>query len=271
MKNLSGKVALVTGAGSGIGRATAVALAEQGARVAVTDIDPASAALTAEFIREQGGDALDRVLDVTDTDSIRQSMDEIRATMGLPAVLVNNAGIAVAGYFQDCSQESWERVVAINLMGVVHCSRALVPQMIASGQPGHVVNIASILGHVGIQGVSAYCMTKFGVVGFSESLRAELAQYRIGVSTICPGMIRTEIVRSGVLESSEDDLQTRRQAVETLFEKRNYPPERVARAIVKAIRRNRGVVPVAPEAWVGYYLKRISPWLVYRVARMVRA
>lgn len=271
MKNLSGKVALVTGAGSGIGRATAVALAEQGARVAVTDIDPASAALTAESIRKQGGDARDWVLDVTDTDGIRQAMDEIRAAMGLPAVLVNNAGIAVGGYFQDCSQESWERVVAINLMGVVHCSRVLVPQMIASGQAGHVVNIASILGHVGIQGVSAYCMTKFGVVGFSESLRAELAQYRIGVSTICPGMIRTEIVRSGVLESSEDDLQTRRQAVETLFEKRNYPPERVARAIVKAIRRNRGVVPVAPEAWVAYYLKRISPWLVYRIARLAKA
>lgn len=271
MKNLAGKVALVTGAGSGIGRATAVALAKEGARLAVTDIDPGAAAATADSIRDQGGIAQHWMLDVADPDSIGQAIGQVRASMGLPAILVNNAGIAVGGYFQDCSRESWERVVAINLMGVVHCSRALVPKMIDSGQPGHVVNIASILGQVGIQGVSAYCMTKFGVVGFSESLRAELAQYGIGVSTICPGMIRTNIIRSGVLESAEEDLQTRRQGIEKLFEKRNYPPERVARAIVKAIRRNRGVVPVAPEAWVGHYLKRISPWLVYRLARLVKA
>ena len=143
--------------------------------------------------------------------------------------------------------------------------------MVEQARPAHIVNVSSLLGFTGMRGVSAYCTTKFGVLGFSESLRAELAQYGIGVSTICPGMIRTNIIRSGVLESAEEDLQTRRQGIEKLFEKRNYPPERVARAIVKAIRRNRGVVPVAPEAWVGHYLKRISPWLVYRLARLVKA
>ena len=229
MKDFEGKVALVTGAGSGIGRATALALAAMGARVAVTDIQQQSAADTTAKIRSKGQEAHSFTLDVSNPEQIEQLASEVKQSLGVPSILVNNAGIAVGGYFLDCSQESWQRIISINLMGVVDCCRIFVPLMVASGQPGHVVNISSMLGYTGAKGVGAYCTTKFGVLGFSESLRAEMAQYDIGVSTICPGMIRTNII--------------------------------------KAIRRNRAMVPVTPEAWLIYYLKRWAPWLTGWIAR----
>lgn len=270
MKNFSGRNALVTGAGSGIGRATAIALATQGARVMVTDIDLGRAQETADHILRQGQAADSRRLDVADPGNIGALAAELKRDDLTPEILINNAGIAVGGYFLDTSAESWQRVVDINLMGVVHCCRAFVPNMVASGRPGHVVNIASILGQLALPGLSAYCMTKFGVVGFSESLRAELAGHGMGVSTICPGMIRTNIVNAGQLESSEENPEEKRRSIEALFEKRNFPPERVANAIIKAIRKNRAVVPVAPEAWLGYYLKRWTPWLVRGIAKRVQ-
>ena len=180
---------------------------------------------------------------------------------------MNNAGIAVGGLFLDTSLESWQKVVSINLMGVVHCCQAFVPVMVLAGRPGHVVNIASMLGYTAIRGVSAYCATKFGVVGFSEALRAELHEHAIGVSAICPGIIRTNIISAGILEYAELDVEAKRREIDTLDENRNYPPERVARAVVSAIRRDRAVVPVTPEAWAAYYLKRWLPGMVRWLGR----
>lgn len=269
MKKLHGEVALVTGAGSGIGRATAVALGLEGCLVAVTDIDPAAASATAEGIVAAGGTASSWAYDVTDPDRGVALAEEVQKELGTVSILVNNAGIAVAGFFLETSRESFERVVDINLMGVVHGCRAFLPEMVKNNRGGHVVNIASVLGQIGVRGVSAYCMTKFGVVGFSESLRAEMYSHDIGVSTVCPGMVRTNIIDNGMLESTQFDLDDKRAAIESLFQKRNFPPEKVARAVVKAIRKNRGVVPVAPEAWFSYYLKRWAPWLSYRLLRRI--
>lgn len=267
MKNFAGKLALVTGAGSGIGRATAQALAAAGARIAVTDINSESAVATAQDILSSGGEAQPFELNVARPARIEQVAEDVERSMGVPSILVNNAGIAVGGEFLDTSAENWERVIAVNLVGVVDCCRAFVPRMVASESPGHVVNISSMLGYTAARGVSAYCTTKFGVMGFSESLRAEMAQYRIGVSAICPGIVRTNIIASGILESREDEAEEIRETIEAFYKKRNYPPERVAKAIVGAIRRNRAVVPVTPEAWLAYYLKRWVPGLVYWFAR----
>lgn len=261
MKNLTGKIALVTGAGSGIGRATARALAASGARVAVTDLSAESARETVESIIVQGHEARAFKLDVSNEVQVVDIARQVNQEMGAPAILVNNAGIAVGGNFLDISVENWERIVSINLMGVVHCCRAFLPQMVASSQPGHIVNIASMLGYTAARGVSAYCATKFGVVGFSECLRAELAGHRIGVSIICPGVVKTNIIASGILESREVDVEEKRKSIEAFYEKRNYPPELVASAILKAIRKNRALVPVTPEAWLSYYVKRLSPLL----------
>jgi len=266
VKNITGKLAFVTGAGSGIGRATAQALAAAGARVAVTDVSVDTAQQTAASISDAGREARAFALDVSDAEQVAEVARLVQGAMGAPSILVNNAGIAVGGNFLDTSAESWERVVSINLMGVVHCSRAFLPGMVASGQPGHVVNIASMLGYTAARGVSAYCATKYGVVGFSECLRAELAGQQIGVSVICPGVVKTNIIASGVLESKDHDVEERRQAVQAFYEKRNYPPERVAQAIIKAIRKNRAMVPVTPEAWLSFYLKRLSPGLSRLIA-----
>ena len=258
---------MVTGAGSGIGRAVAMALAEQGARVAVTDVVEELALATVRSIRAAGGEAQAFRLDVADPEQVAAAAGQIVEAVGVPAVLVNNAGIAVGGLFLDTSLASWQRILAVNLMGVVHCCRAFVPMMVAAGQPGQVVNLASMLGYTGLQGVSAYCATKFGVLGFSECLRAELSRHGIGVSTICPGVVRTNIIRAGILESREEGVAARRAAIEALYARRNYSPERVARAVVRAIRRNRSVMPVTTEAWIAWYLKRWAPWLLAWLAR----
>ena len=193
--------------------------------------------------------------------------EEVRAAMGPVSVLVNNAGIAAGGYFLDTSYESWSEILAVNLLGVVHSCRAFVPAMAAGGQGGHVVNIASMLGYTGVRGAGAYCTSKFGVVGFSESLRAELSDHGVGVSAICPGMVRTNIIGSAILESALEDTEARRSDIHALYDRRNFPPERVAAAIVKAIRRNRALVPVAPEAWIAWYLKRWAPGLLAWITR----
>jgi len=262
MKQIAGSVAAVTGAGSGIGRAVALALAAQGARVAVTDVHLESAESTAAAIIEQGGQAGAFAMDVAEPEQVRHALAEIQRDLGNPSLLVNNAGIAVGANFLDTSLESWHKIMAINLMGVVHCCRAFLPVMLKAGGPGHVVNIASMLGYTGMRGVTAYSATKFGVMGFSESLRAEMRDHDIGVSAICPGMIRTNIITAGILESTELDVEARRREINALYAKRNYPPEKVARAVVSAIRRNRAVVPVTPEAWLTYYGKRLVPGLV---------
>ena len=267
MNNFQGKIAVVTGAGSGIGRATAIALAAEGANVAVTDIDLSSARETETMIQSAGQGARAFQLDVSDHQEISRVASKIMQSMGVPSVLVNNAGIAVGGYFLDTSLESWERIISINLMGVVHCCRAFVPEMAASGQPGHVVNISSMLGYLQSRGVSAYCATKFGVLGFSECLRAELRDHGIGVTAICPGIVRTNIIDSGVLESAEEDVEEKRKTIDAIYKKRNFPPEKVAAAIIKSIRKNRAVVPVTAEAWLAYYLKRWAPWLVGWIVR----
>jgi NAD(P)-dependent dehydrogenase (short-subunit alcohol dehydrogenase family) len=267
VKKIEGSIAAVTGAGSGIGRASALALAAEGARVAVTDLNPASARETAELITARGGEAQSFAMDVSDPGHVREALANIQHGLGNPSVLVNNAGIAVGGYFLDTSLESWQKIMSINLMGVVHCCQAFLPVMVLAGRPGHVVNIASMLGYTPMRGVTAYCATKFGVLGFSESLRAELGDHAIGVSAICPGMIRTNIISAGILESSELDVEAKRSEIDALYERRNYPPAKVARAVVSAIRRNRAVVPVTPEAWAAYYLKRWMPGVVGWLAR----
>jgi NAD(P)-dependent dehydrogenase (short-subunit alcohol dehydrogenase family) len=266
VKNIAEQVALVTGAGSGIGRATALELAECGARVAVTDIDAPGAESTAREIEAAGGVAKFFQLDVSDAGQIARVADSVHESLGDPSILVNNAGIAVGGEFLDTSESSWSTIVSINLMGVVNCSRMFIPRMVASGKPGHVVNIASMLGYTAARGVSAYCATKFGVVGFSECIRAELAAQNVGVSVICPGVVRTNIINAGILESDDPDIEEKRETIQAFYERRNYPPERVAKAVVRAIRKNRAMVPVTPEAWLSWYLKRLSPSLARLIA-----
>ncbi|MDQ3031273.1 MAG: SDR family NAD(P)-dependent oxidoreductase [Myxococcota bacterium] len=263
---LEGKVALVTGAAGGIGRATALALAEQGARLVVCDVDEPGLREIAAQLGERL--VLSRRTDVSSRDDMRALADEVHARVPALDVLVNNAGVGLSGSFVDTSLEDFEWIVGINLWGVIHGCHFFVPKMVEAGAGRSVVNVSSALGYFAGAEISAYATTKFAVFGLSESLRAELAPAGIHVATICPGIIATGIIGKSRFRGVADEDGMRARVAE-LYRKRNYGPEKVADAIVDAIRKRRDVVPVSPEAWGLWYLKRLMPSGAGIVARAI--
>jgi NAD(P)-dependent dehydrogenase (short-subunit alcohol dehydrogenase family) len=267
--NLTGKTVLVTGAGSGIGRETALAFARRGADLVVCDINEAASARTAEDVRALGRKAASQVVDVADAAGMRAFADSVHAEVEAIDVLVNNAGVGLGAAFLDTTLEDWDWILGINLRGVVHGCHFFVPKMVARGRGGHVVNVASAAGYLASETLSAYSTTKFAVVGLSEALRDELAPRGIGVTAICPGIINTSITAAARLRGKAALPGAREQMVE-FYRRRNYHPERVAEKILKAVSRNAALAPVSPEAWVMYFLKRLSPrftaWLNRRIA-----
>jgi NAD(P)-dependent dehydrogenase (short-subunit alcohol dehydrogenase family) len=183
-----------------------------------------------------------RRVDVSD----RGQMAEFAAAIDTVDVLVNNAGVAVGGRFLDTRLEDWDWLLGVNLRGVVHGCHFFTPKMVARGAGGHVINISSILGIYAAPQVSAYVASKFAVRGLSQSLRAELAPHGIGVTAICPGMIATAIVADGRLSG---DIGTRKHNVVSRFRERGAPPEKVAAAILDAVRTNPAVRRSAPMPW----------------------
>jgi NAD(P)-dependent dehydrogenase (short-subunit alcohol dehydrogenase family) len=265
-RDLRGTVAAVTGAASGIGRATALEAARRGADVAICDVDEPALAAAADELRKLGVRVCARPADVSRPEAMQAFAAAAHDELGPVRLLVNNAGIGVGGAFLDVPLEEWTRVVGTNLMGVVHGCAAFVPRMVETGRGGHVVNVASMAGYCAGAMMTSYHATKFGVIGFSESLRAELSVHGIGVTAICPGVIDTNITRVSRFYGPAWSEEQRERLVRA-FQRRGYHPERVARAILKAVRRNRAVAPVSPEAWAGYYLKRFAPWAVAWFAR----
>ncbi len=263
MRTLEDKTALVTGAGSGIGKATALALAQAGARLLLCDID-ADRLAEVEAELPAGRCVLAAVVDVSDRNAMQALADQVHREVGALDVLVNNAGVGLAGGVCDTSIEDWEWVLSINLWGVIYGCRLFVPPMVERGS-GHVVNISSLLGYFGQPGAIGYVTSKFAVFGLSESMRNELAPTGVGVSTICPGIVRTNIIQDTRFATDDSDAQ--REAVDEMYVKRNYGPEKVAKAVVKAIRGNKSVVPVTPESWALYGLKRAFPAVTGPVGR----
>jgi NAD(P)-dependent dehydrogenase (short-subunit alcohol dehydrogenase family) len=264
--DLRGKTALVTGAASGIGRETALAFAREGAQLVLCDVNEGA---LADVAREAGGVLMTKVVDVSKRDAMRAFADEVHAKVDAVDVLVNNAGVGLSGGILDTTLEDWDWILGINLLGVVHGCHFFVPRMVSRGRGGHVVNVSSTLGFIGAPDVIGYCTTKFGVFGLSECLRTELAPHHIGVSTICPGVIATSITKTMRVRGNFDT-EKRREQVDAMFKKRAYGPEKVAAAITDAVKNERGVVPVAPEAWTLYFVKRFAPRLGERIGRMLR-
>ncbi len=264
-RSLHGKLALITGAASGIGRATALRFAREGARLIVCDLDQEKLRNVAA---ELGASCvLAHAFDVSQKEAWQTLTNDVHAQFGAVDVLVNNAGVGLSGGILSTPLEDWEWIVSINLWGVIYGCHFLAPDMVERGN-GHIVNLSSVLGYVGAPDVLAYATTKFGVLGFSESLAAELAPKGVRVSTICPGVINTNIVKATRYHGVPDPVATRDQVV-AMYKKRNYGPERVAQAIANAVLYERSVVPVTPEAWGLYYLKRAVPGLVSRLTRIV--
>ncbi len=252
------KLVLITGAGSGIGQSTALAFAGAGARILAVDIREDGLAETQRMIQSTDGYCDTYLADVGDEKSMQQLADDVHRQQGQLDVLVNNAGIGAAGRFLDTTSETCERVLRINLKGVMNGCRVFLPEMVRRGKGGHVVNLASMAAYFPAPDMPIYNASKYAVLGFSESLRADMKDHGIGVSAICPGVVHTNIVKTSTIEGPASAWQDK--AVE-FYRKRNYLPEGVARAILKAVRKNVAVMPVTPEAWVMYYLKRWFPAL----------
>ncbi|MFF0446053.1 SDR family oxidoreductase [Streptomyces sp. NPDC004609] len=269
-ERFGGRLVLVTGAASGIGRATALAFAEAGARIVAVDRDGEGAARTAEMSQLIGApDAWDETADVGDEDTMEKLAEKVATEYGVVDVLVNNAGIGLAGPLLKTGTEDWKRVLDVNLWGVIHGCRLFGGQMAERGQGGHIVNIASAAAYLPSKALPAYSTSKAAVLMLSECLRAELAGRDIGVSAICPGFVHTNITSTARFAGvDEAEQQRRREKSARLYGLRNYPPEKVADAVLRAVVRNRAVVPVTPEAHGALFLSRISPRVLRAVARL---
>jgi len=268
VRSLAGKTALITGAGSGIGRETALACARRGAGLALCDLNADALAETERLVRALGGErrVLAQPVDVASAEQMRAFADAVHRNVSAVDLLVNNAGVGLGGGMLDTSLDDWRWIVDINLMGVVHGCHFFVPRMVERGSGGHVVNVASAAGYLPSELLSAYTATKYAVLGLSESLHIELHRRGIGVSAICPGIINTGITRSARLRGVAA-VDGAREAMIAGYQRRNYGPERVAQNVLRAVQRNRVVAPVAVEAWAAYYLKRIAPWAIHALAR----
>ncbi|PPJ35019.1 short chain dehydrogenase [Nocardia nova] len=265
------RLVVVTGGGSGIGRETALAFARRGAEVVLSDLNLDAAKETVELITAAGGLAHAYAVDVSDEAAMSEHASAVIATHGVPDILINNAGIGQAGDFFDTSAAEFDRVLRVNLGGVVNGCRTFGAAMAERGLGGHIVNLSSMAAYSPQQGFSAYSTSKSAVFMFSDCLRAELAGKGIEVHTICPGIVHTNIVATTKFSGLSHDAEAAKQArYDALYRKRGYGPEKVADRIVRAVERHREIVPVTPEAHLQYHFSRLAPAVNRFVAARVK-
>jgi NAD(P)-dependent dehydrogenase (short-subunit alcohol dehydrogenase family)/pimeloyl-ACP methyl ester carboxylesterase len=260
----------VTGAGGGIGRETALAFAREGAELVISDIDEAGVKDTAAQIAARGGVAHAYTLDVSDADAVEEFAGRVSAEHGVPDIVVNNAGVGHAGLFLDTPREEFDRVLAINFGGVVNCCRSFGRRLVDRGTGGHIVNISSMAAYSPQQSMNAYSTSKAAVFMFGDCLRAELDQAGVGLTTVCPGVIDTNIVhttRFDVPAAKRAKVEARRAQLEKAFAARRYGPDKVAKAIVSAVKKNKPIRPVAPEAYFVYGVAHLLPQAMRSSAR----
>jgi NAD(P)-dependent dehydrogenase (short-subunit alcohol dehydrogenase family) len=250
---LTDRVAVVTGAANGIGRAVALELARAGMHIALADVDEAGMQRTAAEIEALGRRALSVPTDVRQAAAVEHLLAQTLSGLGACHVAVNNAGVFHAASLLDAPLEQWQRVIAINLWGVIHGCRVFGAHFVKQGE-GHIVNTASAAGLFPAPGMSSYSTTKFAIVGLSQQLRWELASSGVGVTVVCPGVVKTGIgkAQGSGLEQVDVDALTRRSP----------SPEGLARKVVRAVRRNRPLVRYGLEAYLVGFL-RLLPlrWL----------
>ncbi|MCR6484223.1 SDR family oxidoreductase [Amycolatopsis sp. OK19-0408] len=261
------KLVVVTGAGSGIGRATALAFAAEGADVVITDIDPAAAAETLKLLEEHG--VAEYTVDSSDGEAVHRFARDVRKNHGVPDIVVNNAGIGMSGPFLDTSVEDWERVIDVNLWGVIHGCRAFAPMLAERAEGGQIVNLASAAAYLPSKILTAYATTKSAVLTLSVCLRAELAAHHVGVTAVCPGIVKTNITNTTKFVGVSEEEQKRRQKESSkLYARRGFGPEGVARDILRAVERDTAIAPSTPEAKAALVLSRLTPGLLRAAAKL---
>jgi NAD(P)-dependent dehydrogenase (short-subunit alcohol dehydrogenase family) len=244
MKELNKKVAVITGAGSGIGRALAKSLAARGCRLALSDINDAGLAETAAQL--EGAEVRTYRLDVSDRDALYAHAEQVAKAFGQVNLVINNAGVALSASVREMTDEDFRWVMDIDFWGVAHGTRAFLPHLIASGD-GHVVNLSSVFGLISVPKQSAYNAAKFAVRGFTESLRQEmqLEGLPVAVSCVHPGGIRTNIARAARMGKSEN-AEAQRRGFDKLA---MTTPEKAAEIIVRGILRDEARILVGPDSW----------------------
>jgi len=246
MEGFAGKVAVVTGAGSGIGQALAVELARSGAKVAISDVNTEGLAVTEERLKAIGASVKADRLDVTEREAFELYADSVVEHFGVVNQIYNNAGIAFAGDIEVSGFKDIEKVMDVDFWGVVNGTKVFLPHLIASGD-GHVINVSSIFGLFSVPGQAAYNAAKFAVRGFTEALRQEMlvAGHPVKVTTVHPGGIKTNIVRNMTTVGDVDHAQLTKT-----FDKKlaNTSPEKAAKIILDGVRKNRARVLVGPDA-----------------------
>ncbi len=262
-----GRIAIVTGAASGIGQALAGALVARGDTVVVADVDKDGAERTACELSGCGpGAATAALVDVRDAEAVQALVDRTRDRHGRLDLMVNNAGIGIGGETRELLLAHWDRVIDVNLRGVVHGVHAAYPVMVEQ-RSGHIVNTASLAGLLPSPGLTPYAMTKHGVVGLSLSLRLEAAAYGVKVTAVCPGVVDTPILdKGGPDDLPKPALSGHAREFFRQVQPRFYAPDRLAQDILRGIDRNTALVVAPASARVAWYLWRYAPLVVSRTA-----
>jgi len=261
MQEFRGKVAAVTGAASGIGRSLALQLAQRGCEVAIADVDVEGLGQTAEAVRRRGAGVSATRLDVSDRDAVHDWADKVVVEHGAANLVFNNAGVALGATVDGMSYEDLDWLMGVNFWGVVHGTKAFLPHLKAAGD-GHIVNISSVFGFIGIPSQSAYNASKFGVRGFTEALRVELDIEDCGVSctTVHPGGIKTNIVRNARMSASISELGLDPTEAGSDFEKLfTTSPDKAAKVILRGVERDRRRVLIGPDARLFTLLGKLPP------------
>lgn len=260
MRILDGRVAVVTGAASGIGRETARLLARKGCTLALADVNEVGLAETKRLIESSGGAATTHVVDVASRERMKAFADDVIAAHAHVHVLVNNAGVSVVSTLEQHDLDDFEWLIGINFWGVVHGCKFFLPHLKREAE-AHVVNISSLFGLIGLPTQSAYCASKFAVRGFTESLHAELHGTGVGVTCVHPGGINTDIIKNARMT---DEIP--RAKLVRFFERKTMPADRAASLIVRAIEKNDRRLLIAKETYVLDAMKRLFPVLTNELA-----
>lgn len=258
MKNFAGRVAVITGGASGIGHATATLLADRGCSLALVDINPERLEEAAKEFSARGVQVSTHVVNVASAEEMAALPAAVVAAHGAVHILVNNAGVSVSATFEDHSLEDLQWIIGINLWGVIHGCKFFLPEL-RKADEAHIVNISSMFGFIGVPSQSSYCATKFAVKGFTEALWSELHDTNIGVTSIHPGGVNTNIAES--MRSYDD--KVRDATVQGLAQSR--PPSVIAEVLVKAIEKNKLRAIVGIEAYIADWMKRLFPVTTHKI------
>lgn len=265
---IAGKTVVITGAGSGIGRAAAVQVAAKGARLVLTDVNATGLAETIALVNDT--DVVHHeAFDISDEDAVAAFAGRV-LEIGPVDVIMNIAGISTWGRIQDLERRHWRNTVEIDLMGPIHIMSAFVPAMIEAGNGGHVVNVSSAAGLFGLPMHAPYSAAKFGLRGVSEVLRFDLEQYDIGVTLVCPGAVKTPLVGTVNIVGVDRDHPKLKQAIGG-FEKHAVSPESAAGSMIKGVEKGKYLVFTSRDIRAGWYAQRYIPFAYNRVMRIANA